>query len=113
MTRTILLGTLLALSSTHCGSGASSTAGQDSDNDAGSSTSQIDTDGGGADACTAMGATDDPDDNGIDANCDGADGIVGVDVYVSSASGLDTNVGTPTAPLGTLAAAITLAGTRH
>jgi hypothetical protein len=113
MNRSILFGTLLALSSAHCGSGASSTGTQDTDSDAGSSTSQIDTDGGGADACTAMGTIDDPDDNGVDANCDGADGIVGSDVYVSDATGLDTNVGTPTAPLGSLSAAITLAVTRH
>jgi len=54
------------------------------------------------------GTKDDPDDQGIDSNCDGADGIVGKDVYVATA-GSDTNSGTPQEPLRTLSAAIKLA----
>ncbi|HEX8793583.1 MAG TPA: hypothetical protein VF765_21720 [Polyangiaceae bacterium] len=64
---------------------------------------------GGGDACTA---TDAPDDQGVDANCDGADGIVGKDVYVDPNTGEDTNEGTPMAPLRTLSAALKLATSR-
>jgi len=58
--------------------------------------------------CTTHGGADEPDDQGIDANCDGADGVVGVDVYVSNA-GTDTNAGTPAQPLRTIAAALRIA----
>jgi len=60
----------------------------------------------GGDAC---GTTDAPDDQGVDSNCDGADGIVGKDVYVDPSTGEDTNEGTPMAPLRTLTAALKLA----
>ena len=63
----------------------------------------------GGDAC---GTTDTPDDQGVDSNCDGADGIVGTDVYVDPSSGEDTNEGTPMAPLRTLTAALKLATSR-
>jgi len=56
--------------------------------------------------------SDAPDADGLDENCDGADGQVGRDVYVDPASGSDTNSGTPDAPLRTLAAAVQLAQTR-
>lgn len=61
--------------------------------------------------CVAKGGADEPDDKGIDQNCDGADGVVGVDVYVSG-SGTDTNAGTPGQPLRTIAAALKLANGR-
>jgi hypothetical protein len=64
---------------------------------------------GGGDACVA---TDPPDDQGLDTNCDGADGIVGKDVYVDPNAGEDTNEGTPMAPLHTLAAGLKLATSR-
>ncbi len=69
-------------------------------------------DGGSPDSGCA-GAVDDPDDNGVDSNCDGADGVVGRDVYVDTMSGEDTNAGTPRAPLKTLPAALTLASSRQ
>lgn len=58
--------------------------------------------------CTSHATTDDPDDNGVDENCDGADGVIGTDVYVST-SGADTNAGTAAQPLRSLGAALTLA----
>ncbi len=64
---------------------------------------------GGGDACAA---SDPPDDQGVDSNCDGADGIVGKDVYVDPALGEDSNDGTPSTPLRTLAAALKLATSR-
>lgn len=66
-------------------------------------------DGGG---CTPADTLDDPDDDGADANCDGADGVVGKDVYVDATSGLSTNPGTPKAPLATLEQGIKLAVSR-
>lgn len=62
--------------------------------------------GGGT--CIKHGGADEPDDKGLDDNCDGADGVVGVDVYVST-SGADTNAGTPSQPLRTIVAALKLA----
>lgn len=70
-------------------------------------------DGGGCTKGGAPGSVDPPDDMGIDANCDGADGVVGKDVYVDPTKGLDTNAGTPQAPLATLAAALMLATSRQ
>jgi hypothetical protein len=64
-------------------------------------------------ACAGHDATDDPDDDGLDTNCDGADGIVGKDIYLSTIAGADTNAATPTAPLRTIAAATTLATRTH
>src|SRR6266540_2232778 len=63
-----------------------------------------------ADGCAA--AIDLPDDRGADTNCDGADGVVGRDVYVDFAGGSPTNPGTPAAPLKTLDGAIALAQSR-
>jgi hypothetical protein len=63
------------------------------------------------DGCVAA-AKDDPDDMAADSNCDGADGVVGVDVYVNAATGGDTNIGTPTKPMGTIERALALAATR-
>lgn len=98
----------LALATVHCGGGDASSSPPAA---TGPGTSQ---DGGppgphGDAGCVATGATDDPDDDGVDANCDGADGVVGSDVYVNVAAGADTNAGTPTAPVRTIATAITLA----
>jgi len=67
-------------------------------------------DGGPAtDTATSPGCSegaDDPlDDDGIDSNCDGADGKVGRDVYVSP-TGLDSNDGSPTTPKLTIAGAL-------
>ena len=62
--------------------------------------------GGGT--CIKHGGADEPDDKGLDDNCDGADGVVGVDVYVSTA-GADTNGGTPDKPLRTILVALKLA----
>jgi hypothetical protein len=58
----------------------------------------------------ACGGTDDPDDEGLDTNCDGVDGVVGRDTYVDDATGSDSNPGTPTRPMKTIAAAVTAAG---
>src|SRR4029077_14893020 len=59
------------------------------------------------------GTVDLPDDQGADTNCDGVDGIVGVDVYLSAQSRSDTNGCAPSAPMRTPQAAITLASSRH
>ncbi len=37
--------------------------------------------------CTIMGATDAPDDGAVDANCDGADGVIGQTIYVTVGGG--------------------------
>jgi hypothetical protein len=68
-------------------------------------------DTGPADTCAAT--PDLPDDLGADTNCDGVDGVVGLDVYVDPATGSDTNIGTPTKPLRGLGPAIALASSRH
>jgi len=52
---------------------------------------------------------DELDDDGLDTNCDGADGVVGKDVYVDGVSGADTNPGTPTKPKRTIDAALKVA----
>ncbi|RMG17182.1 MAG: choice-of-anchor D domain-containing protein, partial [Deltaproteobacteria bacterium] len=59
-------------------------------------------------ACTFQSATDLPDDGFVDANCDGIDGDPNDAIFVSVA-GSDTNPGTMSAPMATLAAAITAA----
>jgi len=56
-------------------------------------------------ACGDSGV-DELDDDGVDSNCDGADGVVGKDVYVDGATGNDTNPGTPTKPKRTIDAAL-------
>jgi len=64
--------------------------------------------GGNCDAAAA----DPPDDQGLDENCDGADGIVGTDVYVDGTAGSDTNVGSPDKPFQSIGAALERAQTR-
>lgn len=113
MTRKLALLTSLAASfAWGCGSEPSPSAGVDpgTGGAAGSPSSAV---GGqaGAGACSAI-ADDAPDADGTDDNCDGADGTVDKDVYVSVAAGADTNLGTPDAPLRTLAAGIALARSR-
>ncbi len=71
-----------------------------------------DTGTAGDGGCTPADTLDDPDDEGLDANCDGADGVVGKDVYVDATRGLSTNPGTPKAPLATLEQGIKLAVSR-
>lgn len=63
------------------------------------------------DTCAA--AADLPDDLGADTNCDGVDGVVGVDVYVDAVNGSDTNVGTPAKPRHGLGSALALAASRN
>lgn len=65
-------------------------------------------DGGSADGCSPT--ADDPlDDEGIDSNCDGADGKVGFDLYVNPTIGQDSNEGSPTLPKRSPAAALLMA----
>lgn len=64
------------------------------------------TDGGGSDGGGSATADDPLDDDGIDSNCDGADGKVGFDVYVNPTTGLDSNEGTPSSPKQTITAAL-------
>jgi hypothetical protein len=95
----------------HCGGSGGGSEGSSS---AAPSPSDTSSEAGavpGADG--GCGTTDDPDDKALDDNCDGADGIVGKDVYVSIDSGADTNAGTPQAPLRTLGAALALATSRQ
>jgi hypothetical protein len=49
---------------------------------------------------------------GLDTNCDGADGIVGTDVYVDLRGGQDTSDGSPKAPLRSLTKALAIASAR-
>jgi hypothetical protein len=103
----------LALATIHCGGGGDASpstatdAGPNMTDDGGAPTPHADA------ACTPSGMTDDPDDNGVDANCDGADGVAGVDVYVSETAGADTNSGTPAAAMRTIGAAVALAASRN
>jgi hypothetical protein len=109
-------GSAHSSSQTQPGTGWEGDAGGDDAGDAGAA---IGDDGGwnttpthgndGGDACAA---TDPPDDQGIDSNCDGADGVIGKDVYVDAAGGQDSNEGSPSAPLRTLGAALKLATSR-
>ena len=57
-------------------------------------------------------ADDPPDREGADTNCDGFDGVVGVDVYVHPVDGRDTNLGEPDSPLRSIDAAINVASPR-
>jgi hypothetical protein len=85
--------------------------GADPDAGTGSAGNPPTGDGGGT--CVAeAGAADPPDDMGADTNCDGADGIVGKDVYVDPVGGEDTNDGTPKTPMLSLSAALKLATSR-
>jgi len=125
MNRKALVAPLFALL-VHCANGgpASSAqattpeggAGDDAGNDAGElapdgqAAPSSQGDAGGCDG--GNGTVDLPDDMGIDANCDGADGVIGKDVYVDANVGQDTNAGTPSAPLQTLSAGLRLATSR-
>lgn len=60
----------------------------------------------GADGGCSATADDPLDDDGIDSNCDGADGKAGFDVYVNPTTGLDSNEGTPSSPKQTISAAL-------
>lgn len=64
-------------------------------------------------SCTRTGSVDPPDLGSVDANCDGADGVVGTDLYVAPLGSDSTSVpGTnPSAPVS-LARAFTLAAAR-
>jgi hypothetical protein len=101
---------LLALGAAHCGS-ADPSAPPSGSSPQPAPTSEAD---GGAPTgpCVPNGTKDDPDDQGKDDNCDGADGVIGVDVYVHGTSGADTNGGTPNAPLRSIKAGIALASSR-
>lgn len=72
-------------------------------------TSQQDTPEAG---CMPSEALDAPDEEGVDANCDGADGTVGVDVYLHVNGGDDSSVGSPDAPVASLGRALELAAIR-
>lgn len=66
---------------------------------------------GGSSTCIPS-AADPTDPEGVDENCDGADGVVGTDVYIDGTTGSDTSAGKPDAPLRSLEAAIALAQSR-
>ncbi len=58
--------------------------------------------------CMPTAGIDEPDPEGLDADCDGFDGDLSRAVFVDQASGLNTNAGTRAAPVQTLAHAATL-----
>ena len=61
-------------------------------------------------ACTFQSATDVPDDNFVDANCDGIDGDVNAAIFVAPPPlGSDANTGALGSPMASLTAAITRA----
>jgi hypothetical protein len=62
--------------------------------------------------CVGKGGDDEPDDDGVDSNCDGADGRSDKDIYVNPTEGSDTNAGTASAPFGTIGKAVAVAATR-
>jgi hypothetical protein len=111
--RLMLTGVLALLGVVGCGadSGGATAGPNTKPGDAGATVP----DGGAAEAAVDCGASDSgdsPDADGMDENCDGADGVVGVDVYVDPSAGSDTNPGSPAAPLRSLKAAILLASSR-
>lgn len=61
-----------------------------------------------ANQCVACTAADEPDELGIDSNCDGVDGEVQNAVFVDAVAGDDTGPGTRAAPKRTLRAALGL-----
>jgi hypothetical protein len=74
---------------------------------------RVDLDGSATNGCEClvMSATDEPDDGAVDANCDGADGVVGAGtryVYVTR-TGAGTHDGTSPSNAANLAEAITIA----
>jgi len=124
MNRKYLVAPLFALLA-HCAGGGPATSAQPPAPDGGASDdagidagelapdSQAATPRGDAGGCDGgNGTADPPDDMGIDANCDGADGVIGKDVYVDANVGQDTNAGSPSAPLQTLSAGLNLATSR-
>jgi hypothetical protein len=58
--------------------------------------------------CTPTGATDEPDDEGLDADCDGVDGVASRAVFASPQGDDDAN-GTREAPVRTIERAVALA----
>ncbi len=62
--------------------------------------------------CSDPSEPDMPDALGEDSNCDGADGTLGIDVYVNPENGDDSNSGTPQSPVATLERAVELARAR-
>lgn len=133
MKRVFAILPIAALAATHCGGSAGAVAGATITNDAGAVAATdaspppatYDSDAGwtmaddaalgsSSDGCAAgdSGSADPPDPAGLDTNCDGADGVVGLDVYVSSDVGADTNPGTPSAPLRRISVGLELAATR-
>lgn len=119
----LLLGSSFALAA--CGGGAGDAGAQPASDGGAIDTGSLpewdsgpsgsDSDGGGFDSgprtdsgSDACSPTDDPDDLGIDSNCDGADGVVGRDLYVNGDVGLDSNKGDPARPLKSITAALKL-----
>lgn len=95
------------------GGSASGEGGSAAQGDGGGGVVTGGADGGGCGAKGDSGAGDPPDDMGVDSNCDGADGVVGRDVYVDANTGLDSNDGSPKMPLATITAALRLASSRQ
>lgn len=63
--------------------------------------------------CTVVSTTDLFDNDGVDDNCDGRDGVIDACVYVSQVLGTAGGDGTQSAPLNTVQAAIDLAVQGH
>ncbi len=57
-------------------------------------------------AVPGLNEPDEPDDEGLDSNCDGVDGDAATAVFVDGANGDDTNAGTMTSPLRHIQAGI-------
>lgn len=76
-------------------------AGTDGGTDAG-------TDGGADAGCTFVSAVDLPDDDSLDLNCDGVDGVASTALFVDPATGNDAvgTPGSPSQPLSTLKEAL-------
>ena len=126
MKRLVTCIPFLLASLVHCG-GAAQTQASDGAKDAGDDSStpptHDDPDGGFDEVDGAPGtapasdggcsAADPPDPEGLDTNCDGVDGVIGRDVYVNVDQGQDTNPGSPTFPMATIAAALATAATTN
>ena len=80
------------------GADSGTNSGADSDADSGADS--------GADACSP---TETLDDNGVDSNCDGAEGIVATSIYVAP-GGRSGAAGTPSDPVPTMQEAAVIAG---
>ncbi len=107
-----LAGLVTLLATAGCGADAGSPSPAPNTNPAGDASVNAPDGGADAEASTACSSNDAPDADGEDENCDGADGMVGIDVYVDPSAGSDTNLGSPATPLRSLKAAILLAGSR-